>query len=181
MVELSVIRDLVACFGVIAGFSYYVLTVRATRKNQQMQLEARKAQLYSQIYSWFVETKNFVEYMEMLNWEWTDYGDFEKKYGSDNNVLAFATRNRVWSTFNMMGMMVRDGSITIENIYPLHTMAMFQWFKFKEVIEEQRKRYYTPIFLEDWEYLVDEMIKHGEKIGYPWTPPATLTKYVLDT
>jgi hypothetical protein len=28
MVELSVIRDLLAIFGVIAGFSYYVLTVR---------------------------------------------------------------------------------------------------------------------------------------------------------
>ena len=80
MMEISIIRDLIACFGVIAGFSYYVLTVRATRKNQQMQLEARKAQLYNQIYSWFTKTETLVEYMEMLNWEWTDYGDFERKF-----------------------------------------------------------------------------------------------------
>jgi len=46
MIELSTIRDLVAIFGVIAGFSYYVLTVRATRKNQQQQLETRQAQLF---------------------------------------------------------------------------------------------------------------------------------------
>ena len=34
--EISVIREIVAIFGVIAGFSYYVLTVRATRKNQEL-------------------------------------------------------------------------------------------------------------------------------------------------
>lgn len=36
LMEISVIRDIVAIFGVIAGFSYYVLTVRATRKNQEL-------------------------------------------------------------------------------------------------------------------------------------------------
>ena len=44
MIELSVIRDLVAIFGVIAGFSYYVVTVR----NQN---RARQAQLFMQIFS----------------------------------------------------------------------------------------------------------------------------------
>jgi hypothetical protein len=43
MIELSVVRDLVAIFGVIAGFIYYVLTVRDNQKNQQMQLETRQA------------------------------------------------------------------------------------------------------------------------------------------
>ncbi len=32
MIELSVARDLVAIFGVIGGFSYYVMTVRNARK-----------------------------------------------------------------------------------------------------------------------------------------------------
>ena len=77
-------------------------------------------------------------------------------------------------------MMVREGTIEIKSIYPLHTMTMFQWFKLKDIITEQRKRYYTPHFFENWEYLVNEMIKHGEKIGDPWTPPATLTRYVPD-
>ena len=36
MVELSIIRDCIAIFGVLAGFSYYVLTVRANQKNQKM-------------------------------------------------------------------------------------------------------------------------------------------------
>ena len=178
MVDLSVIRDLIACFGVLAGFSYYVLTVRATRKNQQMQLEARRAQLYSQIYSWFIETDAMVEYMEMLNWEWSDYSDFERKYGSDNNVQEYAKRSRVWASLEMIGMMVKDGVVDVESIFPLRTFAMFQWFKFKDVIKEQRKRYYTPTFNANWEYLVNEFIKYGEKIGDPWTPPTSLSKYI---
>lgn len=43
MIELSTIQDLVAIFGVIAGFNYYVLTVQNQRK-------ARQAQLFIQIY-----------------------------------------------------------------------------------------------------------------------------------
>ena len=35
MIELSTIRDLVAIFGVVAGFSYYVLTVRNARARRR--------------------------------------------------------------------------------------------------------------------------------------------------
>ena len=44
MIELSVIRDLVAIFGVIAGLTYYMTTVR----NQN---RTRRAQLYMQIFN----------------------------------------------------------------------------------------------------------------------------------
>ena len=53
MIELSVIRDLVAIFGVIAGFSYYVLTVRNAQRNQQHQLETRQAQLFMNVFNTF--------------------------------------------------------------------------------------------------------------------------------
>ena len=38
MIELSVIRDLVAIFGVIAGFTYYVLSVRNANRSRQTQI-----------------------------------------------------------------------------------------------------------------------------------------------
>ncbi|TFH03581.1 MAG: hypothetical protein E4H14_16495 [Candidatus Thorarchaeota archaeon] len=49
MIELSTIRDLVAIFGVIAGFSYYVLTVRNNQKNQELALESRKLSIYTSL------------------------------------------------------------------------------------------------------------------------------------
>jgi hypothetical protein len=48
MIEISMVRDLVAIFGVLAGFTYYVLTVRNSQKMQKMQLETRQAQLFMQ-------------------------------------------------------------------------------------------------------------------------------------
>ena len=48
--SFPLIRDLVTIFGVIAGFSYYALTVQNNRKNQDQQLETRQAQLFMNIY-----------------------------------------------------------------------------------------------------------------------------------
>jgi hypothetical protein len=42
LVELSTIRDLVAIFGVVAGFSYYVLTVRNAKKSQDERIYCSK-------------------------------------------------------------------------------------------------------------------------------------------
>lgn len=92
MIELSMIRDLVAIFGVLAGFSYYVLTVRANQKNQelalksqQQQLETRQAQLFMPLYS-NVHDREFLKTIIpiLLEWEWTDYDDFHSKYGTQN-------------------------------------------------------------------------------------------------
>ncbi|UCD45781.1 MAG: hypothetical protein JSV27_04660 [Candidatus Bathyarchaeota archaeon] len=48
------------------------------------------------------------------------------------------------------------------------------------MIEEQRRRYYTPSFMRDWEHMIHRLIEHGEKIGNPWLLPATLFKYIPD-
>ena len=50
MIEISMVRDLVAIFGVIAGFSYYVLVVRNAQRTREMSLEAQKTQIFLQIY-----------------------------------------------------------------------------------------------------------------------------------
>jgi len=51
LLMLQVVRDLVAIFGVIAGFTYYVLTVRNAQKT-------RRALLFTQIYSDFTRPEN---------------------------------------------------------------------------------------------------------------------------
>ena len=68
MIELSVIRDLVAIFGVIAGFSYYVLTVRNANT-------ARKIQLLNS--SSFVNSVEVARIsLELLDMQWEDFDDF---------------------------------------------------------------------------------------------------------
>lgn len=95
MIELSVIRDLLAIFGVIAGFSYYVLTVRNSQRSQQIARETQQLQLLIQLAS-FQDLEFSKIDLEVINMEWTDYDDFERKYGSDYNPDNYAKRMVVW-------------------------------------------------------------------------------------
>jgi hypothetical protein len=72
MIEISIIRDLVAIFGVIAGFSYYVLAVRATRKNQELTLETRQAQLFMQLYNRWSDPE-FGKYYGAARYRYTEH------------------------------------------------------------------------------------------------------------
>ena len=85
MVELSLIRDFVAIFGVIAGFSYYVLTVRN-------QIKTRQAQLFYSLNRDFTEYNSWLRNRELFYMEWDDYDDFEKKFGSNTNPVSYAQR-----------------------------------------------------------------------------------------
>ncbi len=77
--------------------------------------------------------------------------------------------------------MFKNGLFDIETIYNMtDSIVLFQWLKFKDIIMEQRKRYYTETFCDEWEQLVTDFIIYREKIGDPWTPPETLSNYVPD-
>ena len=111
MIELSAIRDLVAIFGVIAGFSYYVLTVRATRKNQRQQLETRQAQLFMTLYETYRSTEFRKQWTAIINQEYTDFNDFWEKYGLENNPEAWANWQSVASFFHGIGILVKKGIV----------------------------------------------------------------------
>jgi hypothetical protein len=187
MVELSVIRDLVAIFGVIAGFSYYVLTVRNNQKNQELMLKAqqqtletRKIGLTDSIIARSI-TLDFLRcVLELLGYEWNDYEDFEKKYGSESNVEASAKRYMVWNSYNSMGMMLRKGMVEAEDIFDAGSPSVFLWIKYKDVIEENRRRYNGTDYLMDFEYLSNEMLKLKQIKDPSFRVPETLDKYVPD-
>ena len=181
MVELSVIRDLMACFGVIAGFSYYVLTVRATRKNQQQQLETRRIQLFTQLANMLLDVGGNQNYIEVLNWGWEDYEDFERKYGSDRNPKEFAMRNVIWTTYNMMGKLVDEEAIDLDLVYTIfHDSIVWQWLKFRDVIYEQRRIYYTSDYMMFWEQLAEKLVALKAELFPDYTIPEGLGTYFPD-
>ena len=188
MVDYQTISIVFTGLSISLAAFYYISTLRNSQRNQELsrkaqeqQLETRQAQLFN-TNALHMLTGNFMEeYTELLNWEWNDYHDFETKYGSDNNPKAFAMRCRIWGYFNGIGKYLREGLIKIDLVNTLISdTATFQWYKWKDVIYEQRKRYYTENFLAEWEYLVSELLKYKAKLGFQWTPPETLGKYIPD-
>ncbi|MCX6654376.1 MAG: hypothetical protein NTY03_04550 [Candidatus Bathyarchaeota archaeon] len=118
------------------------------------------------------------EIWRVTTMEWRDYDDFERKYGSDNNLDNYAKRLNVWYIYNTLGMLVREKLIEPEFLYPIISgNVMFLWNKFKDILPEWERRYGGDA-LSDFKFLNDEM----ERIALIRFPshkiPETLTKYV---
>ena len=164
--EISVIRDIVAIFGVIAGFSYYVLTVRATRKNQELQLETRQAQLFTQFMFQLFTTDSIKEYFEVFEMQWDSYEDYWRKYGLPTNPDAVAYTTRLRENLNILGTYVRNDLISIELVNEaIGGVLIRMWPKWRDIIEYERANFYTPNYARDFEYLYNEILKLREKTG----------------
>ncbi len=179
MIELSVIRDLVAIFGVIAGFSYYVLTVRNSQRTQRQQLETRQTQLFMQLYQDLLSENNMRSLLDLLNMEWEDYDDFERKLGSDNNTDSFVKRTSIWFRMNGIGLLLRDEMIDPEKVFDLlGTWIIWLWMKWEFIINELRVRYHQPELYTEFEYLAVEMRRVRLGRGITEELPDTYTRYV---
>jgi hypothetical protein len=157
MIELSMIRDLVAIFGVIAGFSYYVMTVQNARKNQQQQLETRQAQLFMNIYNTY-RSKEYIEHAGYTyNMEYTDAADFDSKYGEPETRLPYT---QLSFFFEGIGVLVEEGLIDINLVAKLISGDVARhWKRFGPYILERREKAGYPEYMEAIEYLFNEIVK----------------------
>ena len=165
MIELSVIRDLVTIVGVLAGLTYYIMTVRNQNK-------ARQTQTLMQLRERWLDKEWTADYVELLESNWDDYDDYLKKYDSAVNRDHYTKRYRMWTFYDGIGYHLHKGLIDRESVY--HLMqglgAGMQWRKWKSVIEEYRRRYDNPDWWIWFEYLADEESKmRGERGHSPLT------------
>jgi len=164
MIELSVIRDLVAIFGVIAGFSYYVLTVRNAQRNQRLQLETRQAQLFMPIYSTYQSEDHIKAVSEISRWEWEDYDDFLAKYGEEANPEAYMMYRKIFGFLEGLGVLVRRGLIDPSLVDDLMSgLVISYWEKFEPIFVERRRHLNWPQVAEQIEYLYHQVQPIAER------------------
>ena len=171
MVELQTIVDLLTPLSITAGVIYYVMVLRNQNKTRQIQLVIQLSEYYTE--------ESSRRSLELLEMEWNDYDEFERKYGSDNNPDNFGKRTTAWNNFNTMGMLLKNGLIDPETLFGSGRSApMFHWKKFGEVIKEMRRRYSMPLYCTGLEYLAAENKKYLEQKGYTIKLPDTYYKYI---
>ena len=159
MIELSTIRDLVAIFGVIAGFSYYVLMVRNQSKERKIQnfmtlLERRRT------------PQTYRDSFQILQIEWKDYNDYIEKYDSSVDLENASLRNAIWAFYDGVGLSLKENMIDAETVYSLLGMqSLLVWFKWETVIKKIREGTLGDDWMENFEYLANRMIKMRQERG----------------
>ncbi len=124
---------------------YYTLTLRYTRRNQDLQLETRQTQLFMQLYQQVLSKDAQRDNFELINLEWEDYEDFEMKYGSENNPDVAAKRYYLWRQFDAIGYLLKKGLIDADMVFQLGiNVVIWQWAKWEPIITEIRVRYNMP-------------------------------------
>lgn len=158
---LQVVRDLVAIFGVIAGFTYYVMTVRNSQRMQKMQLETRQAQLFMQVYNRWADREMTKLEWEFQEWEWDDYDDYVRKYHADLENRSL--RTTLGKYYEGIGVLVKRGLIDPTFVDDLMSSAILRyWEKYEPIAKEDRKRW-MPMAAEYQEYLYTVIKPIAEK------------------
>jgi len=94
--EIQAAYYMVAATGVLVAAGYYVWNMRQT-------IENRKAQLFTQMTSMFLN-ENWVENTSsLLRLQFTDFEDFARRYDSGVNPDHYKKRALVWNYVETLG------------------------------------------------------------------------------
>jgi hypothetical protein len=164
---LQTVISLLTLISLTIGVIYHIMTLRNTRRNQELTLKAqeqaletRQAQLFMQSYHETASVELQTLAFKIMDWEWTDYTDFREKYVND--------RNR-WGEFvsfmlhmNGLGILLEENYIHSELLYKMDqdgAAPMYWWSKFESVIREMRETENNPSLMKYFEHYAEEMIR----------------------
>ena len=158
MIGLSTVRDLVAIFGVIAGFSYYVLTVKNTSKVSQKEQMNLRMQYHDLTY---MDTWSYV-----MSIPWTNYEEWRKNFDPSENQSNFAKYIYVGTRYQNIGLMLKEKSIDPDLVFEIFTprAIIITWEKYLPAIQDNRERFNNPRHYANFEYLYNEAKKRYPNI-----------------
>jgi hypothetical protein len=146
---------------VAASIIYYSTVLRNTEKTRKAQLISRLREML-----WASE-ESVVNSFELLEMDWIDFDDFDRKYDSTNNKENSAQRFKIWGLYQEMGYYLHENILDVGTVYSLiggHNILLM-WEKFKPIIYYQRKKYKDPSWFKYFEYMGEETRKYRTKQG----------------
>lgn len=179
MISIEQVIYILPVLALTVSILYYAMVLRNSNKAQQMHQDTRNAQFFMQFANAFHTASRLNYWIQIMDWEWDDYTDFERKYGSENHPEMFGDRYAYWVSLNDLGYMVEKGIVQIEDVNALiGQFAIWTWVKFEEIILEHRRVYNLPDELSYWEKLVEKMMDYRKKSGVLEQNPEYFAKYL---
>ena len=153
--DIQTILTYLTLISIPVGVFYHIMTLRNTRKNQELQLETRQAQLFMQIYNVFYSSefqKNFWTFID--KWEFTDVDDFQERFNPNENTEVMVIINSLGGFFEGLGVMIHRKLIEASLVDDLLSGCIIQyWEKNLPLAEALRRDRGWPQYLEWSEYL----------------------------
>jgi len=165
---------MVAATGVLVAAAFYILNLRDNRKNVRIMLTNNIMQtLYS--------PTGVRHQIELARSEWADYEDFEKKYGTENNLESASTRLSMWYTYNTLGDLLKKGMVDEDTLYSATGWGVvWLWKRFESIIPEHRRRYMSRDQWTGFEFLANRMLAKMKEADPSYSFPVTYDKYVKE-
>ena len=166
MVEITyqMVLGTLQTVGLLVGIFYYIMTIRANQKNQELTLETRQLQLYMKV----LEDNRTQEFQKQwtdvaYHQEFKDYEEWREKYGPRTNPEAYANFFHVTNWFQGIGYLVRTGVLDVEVVseYIRPMSVIFLWEKVSPIVKVHRETT-NPRALDSFEYLArvtEEMLE----------------------
>ncbi len=159
MVDLALLQSVSyiagACGVCLAAF-YYVLNLRETNKNRRITFtNSMMQQLFSE--------EGVYRENECYSMQWSDFEDFKRKYDSQVNPESYSKRMSLWLQYDSIGYLYRSGLIDLETVANVGSgLLVWDWLKFKPIIEQYRKTELGPRAFGNFEYLAEAVLRRME-------------------
>jgi hypothetical protein len=107
------------------------------------------------------ESKSMYLLMDM---EYDDFEDFERKYGRENNPEAYDLITLQMKLMEGFGVLVREGYVSVRLVALLTSGSIkMGWEKLRYYVYEVRERYSMPRWSIEYEYLYNKVMEYAEK------------------
>ena len=177
---LQTVLTYLTLISVPIGVFYHIMTLRNTRRNQELTrrsqdqaLETRQAQLFMGLYETYRNPEFRKLHARVHNQEWEDFDDFWEKYGSETNPEAFSEWLSVAAFFNGAGVLLQreliDINLTGELLANIlcrswpGTVPILEGFR-QYTVREGFAPPHTKL-LGGFEYLYNEVMKREERLA----------------
>ena len=131
--EIQAAYYMVAATGVLVAAMFYIVNLRETTKN-------RRITFTNSVMQHLLTEEGVRREMDCYSMQWTDFDDFKRKYDSRVNPENYSKRNSLWLQYDSMGYLYKSGLIDLDTVANVGGgMLLWDWLKFKPIIEEFRK------------------------------------------
>jgi hypothetical protein len=174
-VTFQTIFQFLQTVGILVAVFYYVMTIRANQRNQELALKAQKhaaetrqAQLYMQLYS-FYDNKEFLkDYGNIYNvYAYDDIKDWNERYSAQVDNEAYSSWLRVGRFLDGVGILLMRNLIEGPLIFDLlGDVIQGAWegggdkLGMERFVKEGRRFWDRPKLWQNYEYLYEEYMKY---------------------